>query len=79
MQRPVQKAEKLPATRPLRMLSEAPPCREEVTTSFTWRLSVDVKTFVNSGISAPAMVPSEMMVESTHQRPGWPARWAKSR
>jgi hypothetical protein len=40
MTRPIQKAEKLPATRPERMLSEAPPCREEVVTSFTWRLSV---------------------------------------
>ena len=41
----------------------------QVTTSFTWRLSVEVKIMVNSGIRAPAMVPSEMMVESTHQRP----------
>ena len=52
------------------MLSEAPPCLEEVTISFTWRLSVEVKILVNSGISAPAMVPSEMIVERTHQRSG---------
>src|SRR6185436_7709149 len=75
MHRPVQNAEKLPATRPERMLSEAPPCRDEVTTSLVWRLSVDVKIFVNSGISAPAIVPSEMMVESTHHRSGPAAGW----
>ena len=32
---PFQKAEKLPATNPLRMFSEAPPWRDDVTTSFT--------------------------------------------
>src|SRR3954463_7280594 len=68
MQRPVQNAEKLPATKPERILREAPPCLEEVTTSFTCRLSVDVKILVNSGMSAPAIVPSEMMLDSTHQR-----------
>jgi hypothetical protein len=57
MHRPVQNAEKLPATRPERMLSEAPPCLEEVTTSLTWRLSVEVKILVNSGMRAPATVP----------------------
>src|SRR5882672_11248815 len=66
--RPVQKAEKLPATRPERMLSDAPPCLEDVTTSLTCRLSVEVKILVNSGINAPAMVRSEMMEDSTHQR-----------
>src|SRR3954463_12949247 len=69
MQRPVQKAEKLPATRPERILREAPPCLDDVTTSFTCRLSVEVKIFVNSGISAPAIVPSEIILESTHHSP----------
>ncbi len=36
MTMPIQKAQKLPATRPERMLSEAPPSREAVTTSWTW-------------------------------------------
>jgi hypothetical protein len=31
-----------------------------------------VKTLVNSGISAPAAVPQEMMTERTHQRFAWP-------
>src|SRR3954471_18686519 len=69
MQSPVQKAEKLPATSPERMFRDAPPCFDEVTTSFTCRLSVDVKILVNSGINAPAIVPSEMMLESTHHKP----------
>ena len=60
----------MPATNPERMLSEAPPCFEDVTISFTCRLSVEVKIFVNSGISAPAMVPNEMMVERSHQSSG---------
>src|SRR2546427_9338132 len=34
---------KLPAMRPDKMLSEAPPSREAVTTSLTWLDSVDVK------------------------------------
>jgi hypothetical protein len=76
---PIQKAEKLPATKPERMLSEAPPCLEEVTTSFTWRLSVEVKILVNSGMSAPAIVPNEMMVASTHQRPGGQPGWEPRR
>ena len=79
MTRPIQKAQKLPATKPERMLSEAPPCLEDVTISFTWRLSVEVKIFVNSGISAPASVPNEMMVASTHQRSGGQAGCFESR
>ena len=68
--RPSQKAEKFPATRPERMFSEAPPWREAVTISRTWRASVLVKNLVNSGISAPAAVPQEMITESTHHRSG---------
>ena len=30
-----------------------------------------VKTLVNSGIRAPAMVPQEMMMASAHQSPGY--------
>ena len=52
------------------MLSDAPPCREQLVTSFTWREFVLTKTFVNSGITAPAIVPQLMMSESTHQRSG---------
>src|SRR3954470_23054071 len=64
---PSQYAEKLPATRPDRMLSDAPPSRDDVTTSLTCRDSVDVKTFTNSGMIAPASVPHVMTVESFHQ------------
>src|SRR5512132_3594212 len=64
---PIQKALKLPATRPDRMLSDAPPSRDDVTTSFTWRDSVEVNTFTSSGMIAPASVPQVMTVESFHQ------------
>jgi hypothetical protein len=79
MQRPIQKAEKLPATKPDRMLSEAPPCLEQFVTSFTWPEFVLTNTLVNSGMSAPAMVPQLMITESTHQRPGWMPFWCASR
>src|SRR5580698_9460381 len=71
---PSQKALKLPAMRPLRMLSDGPPSREDVTTSATWPLSVDVKTFTSSGMIAPARVPQVMMVESFHHCDASPAR-----
>src|SRR4051794_19901911 len=64
--RPIQYAEKLPAMKPERMLSDAPPSREAVTTSRTWRDSVDVKTFTSSGMIAPASVPQVMIDESFH-------------
>ena len=41
-----------------------------VITSRTWREVVLTKILVNSGISAPATVPQEMIAESTHQRFG---------
>src|SRR5262245_25106031 len=63
---PSQYAEKLPATRPERMLSDGPPSRDDVTTSFVWRDSVEVKTFTNSGMIAPASVPHVMIAESFH-------------
>src|ERR1039458_3807915 len=70
MHRPIQNAEKLPATRPDKMFSDAPPCFEQVVTSRTcWDL-VLVKILVNSGITAPATVPQEMMADSTHHNSG---------
>src|SRR5688572_20052043 len=66
MARPIQYAEKLPAMKPERMLSDAPPSRDAVTTSRTWRDSVEVKTFTSSGMIAPARVPQVMIVESFH-------------
>ena len=70
MTRPFQNAEKLPATKPERMLSDAPPCFEALTTSSTWPEVVEVKTLVNSGMRAPAIVPQLMMTLSAHQRFG---------
>src|SRR5881296_1016869 len=73
MASPNQYALKLPAMKPDRILSEAPPSREAVTTSRTCRDSVDVKTFTNSGMIAPASVPHVMMAESFHHRVVSPA------
>src|SRR6266545_4946819 len=70
MSRPFQKALKLPATNPERMVSDAPPSRDAVTISCTcleWEL---VKILVNSGISTAARVPQLMMTASCHQRFG---------
>src|SRR5580704_18025160 len=63
---PSQYALKLPATKPDRIFSDAPPSRELVTISRTWRELVEVNTFTNSGISAPARVPQLMIVASFH-------------
>src|SRR5258707_12703647 len=48
------------------MPSDAPPSSAEVTTSLTCLDSVDVKAFTNSGITAPARVPQEMIDASFH-------------
>ena len=48
------------------MFRDAPPSRELVTISRTWRELVEVKTLTNSGISAPARVPQLMMVANFH-------------
>src|SRR5262252_2332312 len=64
---PSQYALKLPATRPDRMLSDGPPSRDDVTTSFVCRDSTDVNTFTNSGMIAPASVPQVMMLDRFHQ------------
>src|ERR1039457_1633759 len=66
--RPIQNAEKLPATRPESTFSEAPPSREALTTSLTCIDCVEVKTLMNSGINAPASVPQLMISESCHHR-----------
>src|SRR5512142_1758641 len=66
MLRPSQYALKLPATNPDRMFSDAPPSRDEVTTSFTWLDSTDVNTLTSSGMIAPASVPHVMTAESFH-------------
>src|SRR5436309_14495574 len=71
MQRPIQTADMLPATKPERMFSDAPPCLEQLVTSRTWRELVLTNILVNSGINAPATVPQLMMMESTHHSAGW--------
>src|SRR5947209_4325660 len=68
MTMPSQNALKSPATSPDRILSDAPPSRDEVTTSRTCRESTEVKTFTNSGMMAPASVPQVITVEGFHQR-----------
>src|SRR6185436_15584584 len=68
MTRPVQNAEKLPATNPDKILSDAPPCRDALVTSATCRELVLVKIFVNSGINAPANVPQLIITDSTHHK-----------
>ena len=67
---PFQKALKLPATRPERIVSDAPPSREAVTISWTCLECELVKTLVNSGISTAASVPQLMIVASCHHRFG---------
>src|SRR5260221_8256517 len=70
MTRPIQNADMLPATKPERMFSDAPPCLEQLVTSRTCLEFVLTNTFVNSGINAPATVPQLIIIESTHQRAG---------
>src|SRR5216683_1535187 len=75
MLRPSQKAEKLPATSPERMFSEAPPSLDAVTTSLVWVDSVEVNTLTSSGMTAPASVPQEMMADSFHHSVSLPPRF----
>ena len=56
------------------MSSDAPPSFAELTTSLTWRDSVEVKTFTSSGMRAPASVPQEMIVASFHHWVASPPR-----
>src|SRR5438445_5355050 len=65
--RPSQYALKLPATKPDRMFRDAPPSRDEATTSLTCAESTDVNTFTSSGMMAPASVPHVITVDSFHQ------------
>src|SRR3954471_3953970 len=65
---PSQYALKFPATSPDRMLSDAPPSCDDVTTSLTCAELTEVKTFTSSGMIAPASVPQVMTVESFHHR-----------
>src|SRR5262245_36417563 len=64
---PFQKALKLPATRPERIVSDDPPSRDAVTISWTCLECELVKILVNSGISTAASVPQLMIVASCHQ------------
>ena len=50
------------------MFSDAPPSRDEVTTSLTCDECVEVKTLTNSGMIAPASVPQVITVDSCHHR-----------
>src|SRR5919109_1557328 len=70
MSMPTQKALKLPATMPERMVSDAPPSRDAVTISWTCLECELVKILVNSGMSTAASVPQLMIVASCHHRLG---------
>src|SRR4051812_507810 len=61
------------------MFSDAPPCSLAVTTSRTCREEVEVKTFTNSGMMAPASVPHVMMEASLHHIVLSPPRFGMSR
>ena len=52
------------------MFSDAPPSRDEVTTSLHVRRLVEVNTLTNSGMIAPASVPQVMTVDSFHHSVG---------
>src|SRR5262245_11909008 len=67
---PFQNALKLPATMPERIVSDAPPSRDAVTTSATCFECELVNTLVNSGISTAANVPQLMIVASCHHSRG---------
>src|SRR5215813_11810606 len=59
---------------PERMFNEAPPSRDDVTTSRTCRESVEVKTFTSSGMMAPASVPHVMIEDNFHHMEVSPPR-----
>src|SRR5262245_25998304 len=63
---PNQNALKFPATKPDRMLSDAPPSCDDLTTSRTCADLTEVKTFTNSGMMAPASVPQVITSDSFH-------------
>src|SRR5437762_10829593 len=76
IERPIQNALKFPAVNPERILSDAPPSREALTTSSTCFELVDVKIFTSSGMIAPASVPHVIIDASFHHTP--PSRSCRS-
>src|SRR5690349_12642416 len=52
--------------KPDKIFSDAPPSRDDVTISRTCLESVEVNTFTNSGITAPARVPHVITVDNFH-------------
>src|SRR5262245_39517669 len=73
MEMPIQNALKLPATSPERIFSEAPPSRDDVSTSRTCEECMEVKILTSSGMMAPASVPQLMIADSCHHRSLLPA------
>ena len=65
---PIQKALKLPETKPDRIFREGPPSREAARVSRTCLDLGLVNNLVNSGISAAPRVPQLMMVDKVTQR-----------
>ncbi len=65
------------------MLSDAPPSRDEVTTSRTCDEFIEVNTFTSSGMMAPARVPQVMTEDSFHHSVVSPAKsgiiWLETR
>src|SRR5215212_2328355 len=76
---PSQYALKFPATSPERIFREAPPSRDDVTTSFTCVDSTEVKIFTSSGMIAPARVPQVMTVESFHHSEPSPRSFTRTK
>lgn len=65
---PFRNAEKLPATIPERIVNEAHPSREAVTTSRTCPELLLVNSLVNSGMMAAANVPKLMIEANFHRK-----------
>ena len=65
---PIQKPEKLPDTIPDKMVKDAPPSREAVTTSFVCFAFGLVKIFVISGIKAAPRVPQEIIKDKMNHK-----------
>ncbi len=72
---PNQKALKLPATKPDKILSDAPPSSDEITTSRTCREFMEVNALTSSGMTAPARVPQVITDESFHHSVVSPPRF----
>ena len=61
---PIQNPEKFPDTKPDKIVNEAPPSFDAVTTSLVCFAFGEVNTFVASGINAAPKVPQEIMVDN---------------